>query len=119
MLLLLAVGVASFAGCSYYKDTYKGVEAYAKIPEQVPEKVQTKDHNGKVQSGLYSYHYNLTFITIDGDTQQMDYELSDENPTPFEPGSYVKAKISKKRAIEGPNGVSESDVPKDVLEKLK
>lgn len=117
--LLLALGILGTTGCSYYNDTYKGVEAYARIPDQVPEKVETKDKDGKVQAGLYSYQYNLEFITKDEVKQSMDVEVTDESPTPFTPGSYVKAKISKKRIIEGPNSVDESKIPKDVLKMME
>ena len=48
----------------------------------------------------------------------MDYELSGNNVSPLQPGSYVKVFISQIRVISGPNDVSKSDIPKNILEKL-
>lgn len=48
----------------------------------------------------------------------MTYELSGENPTPFKPGTFVTAEISKKRVTNGPNTIKESDIPENVLKAL-
>lgn len=117
--LLLTLGIIAMTGCSYYNDTYKGVEAYAKVPDQIPEKIPTKDKDGKVQSGLYSYQYKLEFITKDKTKQEMDVDVTDENPTPLTPGSYVKAKISEKRILEGPNSIDAANIPKDILQMME
>lgn len=105
-------------GCSYYKDTYSGQTAYAKVSETVPEKVQTKDSQGEVQEGLYSLNYTFDFVKEDGTKQVMTYELVDKDPQPLEPGSYVRAVISKKRIIKGPNGIKQEEIPEKVRETL-
>lgn len=48
----------------------------------------------------------------------MTYELSGEDIQPYAPNTLVKAEISQKRIISGPNEVAEKDVPADVLKKL-
>lgn len=47
----------------------------------------------------------------------MDYNIEDADP--LTPNAYVKADISQKRVVKGPEGVQKSDVPTSVLEKLK
>lgn len=98
--------------------TYKGDIAYAKVPEVVPTEQETKDDTGKVITGSKTYQYDFDFVKEDGTIQKMDYELSGDNVIPLKPGSYIKASISQKRVISGPNDVSKSDIPKNVLEKL-
>ncbi|MTD38630.1 YxeA family protein [Erwinia sp. CPCC 100877] len=117
LLVLLVVG--GYFGYSYWNDTYRGVVAYAVVPNEVPEKKQMRDQDGKVQSGLYSYDYTLTFIKENGESQTMEVSITDSNPVPLVSNSYVKAKISKKRVIEGPNQVNKSDIPEKVVNKLK
>ena len=41
-----------------------------------------------------------------------------KDPVPFEPGTFVKAEVSNKRVIKGPYSVTESEIPKEILEKL-
>lgn len=116
---IMILAAAGYFGFKYYQDTYTTEVAYAIVPEQVPEKVPTKDSAGKVQDGLYSYHYSLQFVTEDGGkVETREYELSSENPEPFTPNAYVTAEVSKNRIVNGPNGVSESDIPEKVLQKL-
>lgn len=122
---LIAMAVVGWFGYRYYTDTYVGVEAYAVVPQEVPTKQEAKDSSGKVVTEsdgtpLYSYQYDdLTFVTRDGKTQKNSYYMEGTNPTPFEPGSYIKAKVSKTRVVEGPYAVSESDVPQSVKDHLK
>lgn len=117
---IAAVAALGFFGYRYYSTTYQGVTAYAKVPAQTPAKEPTKDNQGKVQDGLYSYNYKgIDFVKEDGSHQVMDVEISSENPQPMQPNSYVTAKISKKRVLEGPNPVQESDIPAKAKEQLK
>lgn len=119
---VLFVGLLVFGGYKgykYYQSTYSGISAYAVVPKEIPTKEQTKDDSGNEIPGYSSYNYTFSFIKDNGETQTMSYELHGENPSPFTPGAIVKAKISEKRVIEGPNEVSESDVPTSILEKLK
>lgn len=119
VLLTTLFGVAVvLSGCSYYNDTYKGETAYALVPTEVPEKEATKDKDGKVQDGLYSYNYDLTFVKEDGTTQKMEVEVSGENPTALTPDSYITAEISAKRVTKGPNPVSKDGIPENVLKVL-
>lgn len=116
--LLFLVVITFLSGCSYYEDTYQGDVAYAIVSDEIPQKEETVDSSGKVQSELYSYHYTFDFITENGVHQEMTYELSGENPQPLEPQSIIKAKISKKRVLEGPNPITTVDVPQSVLDEL-
>ncbi|WP_179396059.1 DUF1093 domain-containing protein [Lacticaseibacillus absianus] len=116
-LLVLAIVAGGWFGFKYYNETYTGQTAYAKVTT-TPTKEQTKDSSGKVQAGLYSYDYDFTFVFADGTTQQMSYELTGKDPQPLTVGKYVKAKISAKRVIEGPNYVDASAVPAKAMAKL-
>lgn len=108
--------VATLSGCSYYKDTYKGVDAWAKVPDKVPAKKQTVDENTKkIVSGNYTYKYNLHFYVKDGNLVTTGYSVSGGNPSPLKRNSYVYVKASKKRVINGPNYVNKSDVPDKAL----
>lgn len=118
VIFLIALGVAGYFGYNYYNDTYNGQTAYARIPETVPEKTQTKSDSGEIIKGWSSYKYTLTFVKENGEKQTMGYDLSGENPTPYQPNAIVKADISKKRIIKGPNAVSESEVPDKVMKEL-
>lgn len=51
--------------------------------------------------------------------QSLEVSLSEDNAKPLTPNSYVKAVISEKRTIKGPNGVEKDEIPKKVLEKLE
>lgn len=116
----IGIGLLIFKSWSYYQDTYAGVTAYTKIPAEVPKRVPTKDIDGKVIAGEYSYPYTFEFVTESGKTQKMTFELSgDANIQPFAPGTYAKAEISKNRITKGPYLLQEKDVSQDILEKLK
>ncbi|KAF1302979.1 MULTISPECIES: YxeA family protein [Enterococcus] len=118
LVLILVLGVGAYFGYNYYKETYQGIPAYAKVPATTPEKVQTKSDSGEIIKGWSSYKYTFTFVKENGEHQEMTYELSGENPTPFQPNTIVKASISKKRVIKGPNVVEKSSVPEKVLKEL-
>ncbi|MGX7199068.1 YxeA family protein [Enterococcus nangangensis] len=117
--LLLVLGLVGLSGCQYYQDTYKGEEYYAIVPEEVPAKEVTVDNQGKEVSGSYSYKYDITWANEDGETLDFPVEVSGDNPEPLTPGSYIKATISKKRIVEGPNTVEEGSIPQNALDKLK
>jgi uncharacterized protein (TIGR01655 family) len=115
-VLVVVIGIAGFR---YYNSTYRAQEAYAVVPKTVPTKTQTKDDDGKTVAGDASYHYQLNFVKRNGQRQTMGFSVSGSDPTPLQPGSYIKAKISQKRVVSGPNTVSQADVPAQVLQKLK
>jgi uncharacterized protein YxeA len=118
VLGIVALAAITFFGFRYYMETYQGETAYAVVPKEVPQKTVTKDMSGKEVSGSYSYYYTFIFVKSNGQTQKMDYEISGEQPTPLEPGSYVVAKISKKRVTEGPNPIEVSKIPKKAKQVL-
>ncbi|MGI6155577.1 MAG: YxeA family protein [Enterococcus sp.] len=103
----------------YYNDTYVGKTAYALVPTTVPNKELTKDSSGKIISNYYSYNYTLEFVDEKGEVAVQSYELSSQDPTPLTPNTYVTAEISKKRIVEGPNPIDASQIPENVLAKLK
>ncbi|MGX4687351.1 YxeA family protein [Vagococcus sp. JNUCC 83] len=117
-VVLILVVIFGYKGYVYYTETYKGETAYAKVSEEVPTLEDTKDDTGKLIPGSKTYKYDFNFVKEDGSVQRMDYELSGDNVTPLKPGSYIKVSLSSKRIVSGPNDVSKSDIPKNVLEKL-
>lgn len=124
VVAVLILGVMGWFGYQYYQNTYVGVDAYAKVPNQIPEKKETVDSKGqtvKDSNGatFYSYNYkDLSFVKKDGKIQKSDYELSATTPTPFAPGTYLYAKVSKNRIVEGPNVIKEDQVPSELKEKV-
>lgn len=118
LIVIVILGVVGYKGYEYYHSTYVGETAYAYVPTEVPQKEQTKDSGGKDVAGWSSYKYQFTFVKANGETQSMGYELSGSNPTPFTPGAIVKAVISEKRVLKGPNIVEKDSVSKDILNKL-
>ena len=124
LIMLVVVGFLGYKGYSYYNDTYKATEAYAVIPNDIPEKKEALDMSGKQikeSDGTlhYSYDYSLNFVKKNGQKQVQEYSVTAPKPVPFEPGTYVKAEISNKRVVKGPYTVAEKDIPKEILEKLK
>ena len=118
LIFLILIVVGGIAGYKYYAETYKSTVAYAQVPATIPEEVQTKDSDGKTVDGLHSYQYDFTFVKENGEIQKESYDVTGENPTPLEPNTYIKVELSKKRVTKGPISVSESSIPKNVLQKL-
>lgn len=118
IIFLTLIVVGGIAGYNYYIDTYKSTVAYAQDPATVPEEVKTKNMNGKNVDGLHSYHYDFTFVKEDGEIQKESYEVTGENPTPLEPNTYIKVELSKKRVTKGPITISETSIPKNILQKI-
>ena len=86
--------------------------------EEQTHVVAPGDGSGKKIEGYSSYKYTFEFVKENGERQEMTYELSGEDIQPYAPNTLVKAEISQKRIISGPNEVAEKDVPADVLKKL-
>ncbi|QQC72642.1 YxeA family protein [Lactococcus garvieae] len=107
LIILGLVILGSVFGYKYYQDTYVGVVAYAKIPNEVPKKTYFK-HG-------YSYDYNLNFVKENGTAQKTDFGVNNGNP--LTPNTYLKVKISKKRVLDMSN-VPESSIPNNILSKL-
>lgn len=120
--LWLIVGILMIAGIyfgwAYYNDTYVGHTAFAVVPSKVPSRKKTVDDSGKVVAGYHSYSYKLKFIYPNGKAIVLSYYLEGENPKPLTPKSVVKANISKKRIINGPHYVHESNIPSSIKTKL-
>lgn len=124
VLLLVGVAFIGFKGYEYYNDTYKATMAYAIVPDEIPEKKEAVDDAGKKITNSdgsmnYTYDYNFNFVKENGESQVQGFGLTGSDPVPYEPGSYVRAEISNKRVVKGPYSVAESDVPKEILNKLK
>lgn len=116
--IVIVLGIGGYFGYQYYSETYASKDAYATIPTTIPEKVKTFDQDGKLVNGISEYNYKLTFVKNDGSEEIRDISISGEQPTPLEPNTFIKVKMSKKRITEGPNAVDKSSIPKKVLEKL-
>jgi uncharacterized protein YxeA len=112
-IFILVIG--GYFGFNYYNDTYKTSIAYAVTPSEIPVKVPTKDIDIDVKEVVdsYSYKYTVTFIKENGDKQRMNFEIAGKDPKPFEPGSYIKAEVSKKR-VNTPTQIKENEVPNNV-----
>lgn len=120
IVLVVLLGFAGYKGYEYYQSTYSGQTAYAYVPSEIPPKVEHESKSGiGDQSPWYSYDYTLNFVKEDGSTQTLEVSLSEDNAKPLTPNSYVKAVISEKRTIKGPNSVEKDAIPKKVLEKLE
>ena len=120
IVLLAFIG---FKGYTYYQDTYEGTMAYAKVPEQVPTREEAKDMSDKNilnddGTTQYTYEYEFDFIKDNQKKVTIGYGVMGKDPVPFEPGTFVKAEVSNKRVIKGPYSVTESEIPKEILEKL-
>ncbi|MFT8411752.1 MAG: DUF1093 domain-containing protein [Schleiferilactobacillus perolens] len=123
VILVILIGVGGFYSYQYWNKTYNAKTAYAIAPA-VPKKTETVDMDGKkvVEDGqqLYSYDYNIQFVREDGSKVTIPVEISNKDPKPLTPGTYLKAKVSQTRATEGPNPVSSaSAVPANVCRILQ
>lgn len=115
----MVASLLSLTGCSYYKDTYVGETYYAVVPQEVPQKEETKDNQGKVVPNTYTYSYDLTWADAKGNTLKFEAEVSGENPEPLTPGRFIRAEISKKRIVKGPNYVNKEEIPENALKKIQ
>ncbi len=124
IILIVVVGFIGFKGYVYYNNTYRATTAYAIVPKRIPEKTEAVDMSGdKIKendgSPTYSYDYSFDFIKANGKKQTQGYTMSSAKPTPYTPGTFIRAEISNKRVVKGPYVVDENKIPKDILEKLK
>ncbi len=119
LIILVLLGFVGYKAYTYYHSTYVGEVAYAHVPKKIPEKIEheTKSAIGD-QSPWYSYDYKLTFVKEDGTTEVKEVSISHDNPKPLVPNSYVKATISEKRVLKGPNRIDEQSIPKGIYQKL-
>ncbi|OTP24876.1 DUF1093 domain-containing protein [Enterococcus mundtii] len=114
---IFILGIGGYLGFNYYNDTYKTSTAYAITSSEIPVKVPTKDIDGKEVEDSYSYNYTVIFVTENGDKQKMEFEIAGKDPKPFEPGSYIKAEVSKKR-VNAPTQITENEVPNNVKSEI-
>lgn len=119
VVAVVLVVAAGWFGWNYYQSTYVAKDAYAVVPTEVPAKTKTKNDAGKVVPDSYSYLYKITFVDEDGKSSTRTVEISGDSPEPLTPGKYIKAGLSAKRIVEGPNYVEESAVPDKVLKLIK
>ena len=119
LIFVVLLGVLGYRAFGYYNDTYRATVAYAQVPPEVPVLEQTVDDSGREIQGYHSYEYAFDFVLENGEKQTMHFELSAENPQPFKPNSYVKAEISKKRVVNGPNAIAFEQIPQQIQEQLK
>ncbi|MGM0287194.1 hypothetical protein IGL04_001432 [Enterococcus sp. AZ085] len=117
VIVLILLGVGGFFGYKYYSETYKTTTAYTKIPAEVPEKTKSKNSDGKIIAGEYSYHYDVIFVKADGKATKRTFSVSGEAPQPLKPGSYVQADISDKRTS-SPRVIAEEKIPKKIKDKV-
>ncbi|WP_347401451.1 DUF1093 domain-containing protein [Candidatus Enterococcus myersii] len=88
------------------------------VPKEVPPKLEHKAETSVGdRSSWYSYDYKLIFVKEDGTTEIRDVSISQDNPTPLVPNSYVKATISIKRVRKGPNRIDEQAIPQKLHKK--
>ncbi|MDF7636791.1 YxeA family protein [Leuconostocaceae bacterium ESL0958] len=119
VLTCFLLGGLFIQGKHYYENTYDADTAYAKVPAQVPKKQEARDDSGKLIKGTYSYDYELRFVTKDGEVRQLKFsQLGDEQVKPLTPNSYVKADVSKKRVVAGPNPVTTDQISAKVKVRL-
>ena len=118
-IAILLVLFGGYKAYQYYDETYNSQTAYAKTPEAIPPRKDAVDANGKKMWDWKSYNYELTFVTSNGQKIKLPYSVESENPTPFEPNSYVKAEVSQKRVTSGPTAVAKETVPENILSKLQ
>lgn len=118
VLAILVAAVVIIFGWKYYQDNYQAETAYAVVPNEVPAKKQATDDSGKKISGVHTYDYKFEFVLKNGEKRTLDYELTGEKVKPFTPNAVVKAEISKKRVIKGPNEISKDKVPNKVRKIL-
>ncbi|AOW73957.1 YxeA family protein [Pediococcus acidilactici] len=118
ILAILVAAVVIIFGWKYYEDTYQAKTAYAVVPAEVPVKKQATDDDGKAITGEHAYDYKFKFVLKNGEKRTLDYELSGEKVKPFTPNAVIKAEISKKRVIKGPNEISKDKVPNKVRKIL-
>lgn len=118
LISIILLGMVSYFGFNYYNDTYKTSTAYAITPLEIPVKEPTKDDKGTEIGDSYSYNYTVTFVKANGDKQKLDFEIAGKDPKSFEPGTYIKAEISKKR-VNAPTQITENEVPSDVKAEIE
>ncbi|MBI0605125.1 DUF1093 domain-containing protein [Enterococcus faecalis] len=114
---IFILGIGGYLVFNYYNDTYKTSAAYAVTSSEIPVKVPTKDIDGKEVADSYSYKYTVIFVKENGDKQKMKFEIEGKDPKPFEPGSYIKAEVSKKR-VNSPTQITENEVPNNLKEEI-
>ncbi|MGX7263440.1 YxeA family protein [Enterococcus crotali] len=123
ILALLVIGLIFYKGFGYYQSTYVGTETYALIPETVPTRSETKDDSGALVKNshdqqLYSYDYSLNGVTKKGEKRTLKLSITDLDPKPLIPNSFIKVTASKKRVLDSPVQVSENELPDSVKNSL-
>lgn len=120
VVALLAIG--GWQVYRYWDTTYHGVTAYAKVGAS--QKVASQNDDGSPYringKQVYTYEYkHVIWVTTGGQVRHVDFSsLEKTNPQRLAPGTYVKATISQKRVISGPNPVAVSALPAKVKAKL-
>ncbi|ALS02104.1 hypothetical protein ATZ33_12140 [Enterococcus silesiacus] len=123
ILALVILGLLFYKGFDYYQSTYVGIETYALVPETVPTKIETKDDSGELVKNsqdkqLYSYDYSLNGVTKKGEKRSLKLSITDLEPQPLIPNSFIKVTASKKRVLDEPVQVSENELPDGIKNSL-
>lgn len=122
LIALVIVAFAGFKAYTYWDSTYNGTTAYAIVQDATKHKSKTsKGEDYKVDGQQqYYYSYDFKWITEDGKELNVGWDSRESsNPTQLAAGTIVKAEVSSKRVIKGPNSVNKAQVPSEVMGKLQ
>lgn len=122
LLVLLGLLLTVLSGCSYYKSTYQGKEAYAVVPEAVKMKSKNSDGSDYKKDGrqYYYYSYDFKWVLTNSTTKSVSWHSQESaDPKPLIAGSYVYGQVSDKRVVEGPNPIAKDKIPSKVLDKIE
>ena len=121
IITILAIAIvicATFWAKGYYNDRYVVSDSYyTQIPlDEKNEDSWLVDAGGvKQEKGK---EYNLIGYNEDGEEKEVSFKLKGTAENYYEPGTYIKVNTSKSLTL-GTAVVTENDVPKNALEKIK
>ena len=121
IITILAIAIvicATFWAKGYYNDRYVVSDSYyTQIPlDEKNEDSWLVDASGvKQEKGK---EYNLIGYNKDGEEKEVSFKLKGTAENYYEPGTYIKVNTSKSLTL-GTAVITENDVPKNALEKIK
>ena len=121
IITILAIAIvicATFWAKGYYNDRYVVSDSYyTQIPlDEKNEDSWLVDASGvKQEKGK---EYNLIGYNEDGEEKEVSFKQKGTVENYYKPGTYIKVNTSKSITL-GTTVVTESDVPKNALEKIK
>ena len=121
IITILAIAIvicATFWAKGYYNDRYVVSDSYyTRIPlDEKNEDSWLVDASGAKQEE--GKEYNLIGYNEDGEEKEVSFKLKGTAENYYEPGTYIKVNTSKSITL-GTAVVTENDVPKKALEKIK